>query len=260
MIDFTGILGAGIGAASAAWEGHKNREFQAEANAKNEALMREGWGREDTAVQRQAADMEAAGLSKTLAAGGGASSGSPIRVEPLKSNAGQVAKQAMEGAAWTKNIAQTEAQNKLIAEQTKTQKEIGRKAGIEADKADIELRVEKQLRGQTNFISDPSYVPENDYATTAAINKLRAEGITSSVLADLYNKHWQEINDLEMRLKRAGVKTKERNAAKDDLVVKLLAKELRWYNAKQIGGLVGNITGGLSKTANAAAILNLVGE
>lgn len=36
------------------------------------------WAREDTAVQRRAADLEAAGLSKTLAAGGAAQSSGPI--------------------------------------------------------------------------------------------------------------------------------------------------------------------------------------
>lgn len=62
-----------------------NLAFQSEANAKNEALMRESWAREDNAVQRRVADLEAAGLSKTLAAGSAASSSGPIQVKPLES-------------------------------------------------------------------------------------------------------------------------------------------------------------------------------
>ena len=47
-------------------------------------LQREAWSREDTAVQRRAADMEAAGFSKTLAAGNAASTMAPIRLEPAQ--------------------------------------------------------------------------------------------------------------------------------------------------------------------------------
>lgn len=44
------------------------------------------WQREDTAVQRRAKDLEAAGLSKTLAAGSAASTSSPIQVTAPQSN------------------------------------------------------------------------------------------------------------------------------------------------------------------------------
>ena len=47
-------------------------------------LQSQAWKREDTAVQRRAADMEAAGFSKTLAAGNAASTMAPIRLEPAQ--------------------------------------------------------------------------------------------------------------------------------------------------------------------------------
>lgn len=39
------------------------------------------WNREDSAVQRRAADLQAAGLSKTLAAGGAAQTSAPVHIE-----------------------------------------------------------------------------------------------------------------------------------------------------------------------------------
>ena len=43
--------------------------------------QRTTWAREDNAVQRRAADLEAAGLSKTLAAGSAAQTSGPIRTD-----------------------------------------------------------------------------------------------------------------------------------------------------------------------------------
>ena len=56
----------------------ENRNLQRETNAQNEALMREAWARDDTARQRMVADLEAAGLSKWLAAGSSPMNSSPI--------------------------------------------------------------------------------------------------------------------------------------------------------------------------------------
>lgn len=58
-----------------------NRRMQEDINAKNEALTREAWGREDQAVQRRAADLEAAGFNRILAAGQGATTMGPTKLE-----------------------------------------------------------------------------------------------------------------------------------------------------------------------------------
>lgn len=68
-----GVFGNGINALTA----QKNIDYQKAANAQNIAFQKQEnditRAREDNAVQRAAADMEAAGLSKTLAAGNPAS-------------------------------------------------------------------------------------------------------------------------------------------------------------------------------------------
>lgn len=77
------LLGSAIGAVSAKRQQERNIKFQREANAQNiafqretnewnEGLMREGWARDDQAVQRRSADMAKAGFSPLLAAGAAA--------------------------------------------------------------------------------------------------------------------------------------------------------------------------------------------
>lgn len=72
-------LGAGLSAAGNAvgsffnlWSQYENRKY-------NERMTREQWAREDNAVQRRVADLRAAGLSPTLAAGSAADSSAPNR-------------------------------------------------------------------------------------------------------------------------------------------------------------------------------------
>lgn len=61
----------------------QNLNFQRDALALNQKNQETTWAREDNAVQRRVADLEAAGMSKTLAAGSAASSSAPMKVESL---------------------------------------------------------------------------------------------------------------------------------------------------------------------------------
>jgi len=110
-----GLIGGAVsGVGGIVQQGMQNRMTR-ETNAQNEALMRESWERDDTATQRRAADLEAAGLSKTLAAGGAAASSSPIKLEsPQARNIGA---DVMAGAAASQQIASTRAQMELMRSQ-----------------------------------------------------------------------------------------------------------------------------------------------
>lgn len=170
-----GLIGGGLSAFSGYKSNERNIELQRETNAKNEQMMREGWARDDQAVWRRVQDLNAAGLSPTLAAGSAAASSSPIKIDSpnsqdwgsaaigsgvqgvlAASNAARthidVQKTAAEVGkvnAETSNIEQTTAateqnmkiQNIMTAFQTKAIDAQTMKTRIEAAKADYEKKI-----------------------------------------------------------------------------------------------------------------------
>lgn len=69
-----------------------NAISQAQTNKLNERLTRENWARQDSAYQRQVADLEKAGLNKALAYGsGGASSSTPLTMSAPQLDANSIA-------------------------------------------------------------------------------------------------------------------------------------------------------------------------
>lgn len=77
----TGLLAGLIAAGASAAATVASTSSTKKTNNSNAALTREAWARDDTAVQRRVQDLEAAGFSKTLAAGSAAGNSAPISMK-----------------------------------------------------------------------------------------------------------------------------------------------------------------------------------
>lgn len=124
------LIGAGLTAASTIGGSLISSSATKKANAQNLALQQKTWEREDNAVQRRVHDLEAAGLSKTLAAGDAAASSSPISVKSADfgsgvSGAGSALGQGLVQAIQLKNELATSAmeRERLAAEANKANAE-----------------------------------------------------------------------------------------------------------------------------------------
>lgn len=154
----SGLFGDVLGVANFVM-GYKNMEYQ-------KALQKTMFQREDTAVQRRVADLRAAGLSPTLAAGSAASAGPTVATQApqFDTSIGSEGVQAVQGMLQAhNNIAQTEEQNKLLKlQQDKTLEDTSnakaQHAQIEAMTAQSKANAYKTLQDaeQTRLQNDAS--------------------------------------------------------------------------------------------------------
>lgn len=119
------VIGAGLGLVGGLFSGSKNYKLGKKQLEWQKNAQYITWQREDNAVQRRAADLQAAGMNRLLAAGSGATTTAPVHVDapqyPDLSGVGNplIQKAQIDMALMKQHadISQTEAQTKLLTGQ-----------------------------------------------------------------------------------------------------------------------------------------------
>lgn len=228
----------------------RNIEFQRETNAQNEALMRESWERDDNAVQRRRADLEAAGLSPLLAAGDPAGNSGPVSMTAPQQKIPELGKMA----AFQQGMQQ--------AVQTgKTLMDMGNQLRLVDNKIDID----QKTNTRANNIFKEKYVvkyrrlnyrtgkPEGPWLTAHQRDQLIKDGKYRE--SQFKTKLMTAENNLKVEQERT-------EKGKQKLLTQQ-ARQLKWerdmWLKKQIAGLFSSLTQtymrGMSATRNTANIM-----
>lgn len=158
------IAGAALGLGYSGYQSYlqnqtdqKNYKLQKEQFEYQKSLQQTMFQREDNATQRRAADLQAAGLSKTLAAGNAAQAGPVVKtdVPQMASKGREMAMQTgQQSFALALDIARSRADISKTMADTEVSRQTARKVGLDADlAADTYHEKELQAVALTNNMS-----------------------------------------------------------------------------------------------------------
>ena len=112
IMGVAGLAGGAMNSAAQAGANEKNLQMMRENNQNNAFWTEAAWTREDNAVRRRANDLKLAGMSPVLAAGQGASSSAPIKMEAghvESTRPGDAVTNAAQGIIAASEVARTRA-------------------------------------------------------------------------------------------------------------------------------------------------------
>ena len=186
MADYLGAGGQVVGGLASIFSGIGNARRQRENLAYQKQIQQQIFQREDNAVQRRASDMEAAGLSKTLAAGNGAGAGTAVSTTPAKiegigeglKDIGNAGEKALSIKQQSASIETTKNQNKLLLAQ--------------ADK----------VKKETDLLGGKKNLQDIDLMYAEAFNERKLSILASEVEQ---KKNTVQLQEIEKRARELGV-------------------------------------------------------
>jgi len=206
----------------------KNLAFQMENLRYQKELQQQIFAREDTAVQRRAADLEAPGLSKTLAAGSGAGAGAVVHTEAPQRRASydklaaalnqqQLLLNVMSLKKANADVQATNAQAELIRQQAENA-QVDKLAKLQS------IKLMEQEYGYKEAMN-PLQIEkvQLDNALSKLINPYRVEQLKNDVLLQTKN---MSIKEQELELKKLEKKAREIGIKRDE--VELSRAKLRY--------------------------------